>query len=133
MLSKWLSFFSLSIKLRLWFALLAVTLFHSGETVTLTKVRTAQGWRGTEALTSLLVQLVEDVQQLRVHAVDGLEERQHGAVVGDAAAAHVVALHAVKEGADGVLQSLEELLVVLLRLSVLVLLLKGDDRVNSQP
>lgn len=26
-------------------------------------------------LTSLLVQLVEDVQQLRVHVVDGLEER----------------------------------------------------------
>lgn len=77
-----------------------------------------------ETLTSLLVQLVEDVQQLRVHVVDGLEERQHGAVVGDAAAAHVVALHAVEEGGDGVLQGLEELLVVLLRLSVLVLLLR---------
>lgn len=80
-----------------------------------------------ETLTSLLVQLVEDVQQLRVHVVDGLEERQHGAVVGDAAAAHVVALHAVEEGGDGVLQSLEELLVVLLRLSILVLLLKDMD------
>lgn len=83
--------------------------------------------RETETLTSLLVQLVEDVQQLRVHVVDGLEERQHGAVVGDAAAAHVVALHAVEEGGDGVLQSLQELLVVLLRLSVLVLLLKDAD------
>lgn len=62
-----------------------------------------------------------------MHVVDGLEERQHGAVVGDAAAAHVVALHAVEEGGDGVLKSLEELLVVLLRLSVLVLLLKDAD------
>ena len=77
--------------------------------------------------TSLLVQLVEDVQQLGVHVVDGLEERQHRAVVGDAAPAHVVALHAVQEGGDRVLQGLQELLVVLLRLAVLILLL-GDQR-----
>ena len=69
---------------------------------------------GVAALTSLLVQLVEDVQQLWVQVVDGLEEREHGAVVGDAAPAHVVALHAVQEGGDGVLQHLQELLVVLL-------------------
>lgn len=80
-----------------------------------------------QALTSLLVQLVEDVQQLRVHVVDRLEEREHGAVVGDAAPTHVVALHAVEEGGDSVLQGLEELLVVLLRLSVLVLLLRVVD------
>lgn len=54
-------------------------------------------------LTSLLVQLVEELEQLRVHVVDGLEEGEHGAVVGDAAPAHVVALHAVQEGGDGVL------------------------------
>lgn len=81
----------------------------------------------TDALTSLLIQLVEDVQQLRVHVVDGLEEGEHGAVIGDAAPAHVVALHAVEEGGDGVLQSLQKLLVVLLRLSILVLLLKDGD------
>lgn len=62
-----------------------------------------------------------------MHVVDGLEEREHSAVIGDAAPTHVVALHAVEEGGDGVLQSLEELLVVLLRLSVLVLLLKDVD------
>lgn len=81
-----------------------------------------------EILTSLLVQLVEDVQQLRVHVVDRLEEREHGTVVGYAAPAHVVALHAVEKGGDGILQSLEELLVVLLGLSVLVLLLKDMDK-----
>lgn len=75
-------------------------------------------------LTSLLIQLVEYFQQLWVHVVDGLKEREHSAVVGDAAAAHVVALHAVKEGGDGVLQDLQKLLVVLLRFSILILLLK---------
>lgn len=60
-----------------------------------------------------------------MHVVDGLEEREHGTVVGDAAPTHVVALHAVKEGGDGVLQSLQKLLMVLLRLPVLVLLLKA--------
>lgn len=78
-------------------------------------------------LTSFLVQLIEDVEQLRVHVVDGLEEREDGAVVGDAAPTHVVALHAVQEGGDGVLQCLEELLVVLLRLAVLVLLLRREQ------
>lgn len=59
-----------------------------------------------------------------MHVVDRLKEGENGAVVGDAAPAHVVALHAVQEGGDGVLQSFEELLVVLLRFSVLVLLLR---------
>lgn len=77
-------------------------------------------------LTSLLVQLVENVQQLRVHVVDGLEEWEHGTVIGDAASTHVVALHAVKEGGDSILQSLQKLLVVLLGLPVLVLLLKVE-------
>lgn len=63
-----------------------------------------------------------------MHVVDGLEEGEHGAVVGDAAAPHVVALHAVQEGGDGVLQRLQELLVVLLRLAVLVLLLGEEVR-----
>ncbi len=75
-------------------------------------------------LTSLFIQLIEYLQQLWVHVVDGLEEREHSAVVGDAAATHVVALHAVKEGGDGVLQGLQELLMVLLRFSILILLLK---------
>lgn len=57
-----------------------------------------------------------------MHAVDGLEERQHSRVVGDAPAPHVVALHAVDKSADGILQSLEELLMALLRLPILVLL-----------
>ncbi len=65
-------------------------------------------------LTSLLIELVEDVQQLRMHVVDGLEEREHGTVVGDAAPAHVVALHAVEEGGDSILQSLQKLLMVFL-------------------
>lgn len=39
----------------------------------------------------------------------------------------MVALHAVKEGGDGVLQGLQELLVVLLGLSILVLLLKDGE------
>lgn len=56
-------------------------------------------------LTSLLIELVEDIQQLRVHVVDGLEEREHGTVVGDAASTHMVALHAVKKSGDGILQS----------------------------
>lgn len=59
-----------------------------------------------------------------MHVVDGLEEGQHGAVVGNAASTHVVALHAVEERSDSVLQSLEKLLVVLLRLAVLVWLLR---------
>lgn len=65
-----------------------------------------------------------------MHVVDGLKEREHGAVVGDAAPAHVVALHAVEEGGDGVLQSFEELLVVLLGLSILIRLLEeqSEDR-----
>lgn len=76
--------------------------------------------------------LVEELQELRVHVVDGLEEGEHGAVVGDAAPAHVVALHAVQEGGDCVLQSFEELLVVLLRFSVLVLLLRKRVENESQ-
>lgn len=76
--------------------------------------------------TPALIQLVEQLQQLGVHVVDGLEEGQHGRVVGDAAASHVVALHAVDKRGDRVLQSLQELLVVLLRLAVLVLLLGGQ-------
>lgn len=76
--------------------------------------------------TPALIQLVEQLQQLGVHVVDGLEEGQHGRVVGDAAASHVVALHAVDKRGDRVLQSLQELLVVLLRLAVLVLLLEGQ-------
>lgn len=79
-------------------------------------------------LTSLLIQLVEDVQQLRMHVVDGLEEREHGAVIGDASSTHVVALHAVQEGGDSILQRFQKLLVVLLRLSVLVLLLKMGNK-----
>lgn len=63
-----------------------------------------------------------------MHVVDGLEEWEHGAVVGDAAPTHVVALHAVEEGGDGILQSLQELLVVLLWLPVLVLLLEVEMR-----
>lgn len=38
----------------------------------------------------------------------------------------MVALHAVKEGGDSILQSLQKLLVVLLGLPVLVLLLKVE-------
>lgn len=67
-----------------------------------------------------------------MHVIDGLEEWEHGAVIGDAAPAHVVALHAVEEGGDSVLQSLEELLVVLLGLSILVLLLKDGEESKEQ-
>lgn len=63
-----------------------------------------------------------------MHVVDGLEEREHGAVIGDAAATHVVALHAVKESGDGILQGLQELLMVLLRFSILILLLKKQTQ-----
>lgn len=76
--------------------------------------------------TPALVQLVEQLQQLGVHVVDGLEEGQHGRVIGDAAAPHVVALHAVDKRGDRILQCFQELLVVLLRLAVLVLLLEGQ-------
>lgn len=61
-----------------------------------------------------------------MHVVDGLEEGQYGRVIGDAAAPHVVALHTVDKRGDRVLQRLQELLVVLLRLAVLVLLLEGQ-------
>lgn len=74
------------------------------------------------AHTPALIQLVEQLQQLGVHGVDGLEEGQHGRVVGDAAAPHVVAFHAVDKGGDSVLQGLQELRVALLRLPILVLL-----------
>lgn len=85
-------------------------------------------------LTAFLVQLVKQLQQLRVHAVDGLEEGEHGGVVGDAAATHVIALHAVHKGHHRVLQRLQELLVVLLRLAVLVLLLnRTESREHIQP
>lgn len=80
------------------------------------------------ALTSFLVQLVEDVQQLWVHVVDGLEEREHGAVIGDTASTHMVAFHAVQEGGHRVLQRFQKLLVVLLGLTVLILLLKAETR-----
>lgn len=66
-----------------------------------------------------------------MHVVDGLEEREHGAVVGDASSTHVVALHAVKEGGDSILQCFQKLLVVLLRLSVLILLLKTGTRAKQ--
>lgn len=49
-----------------------------------------------------------------MHVVDGLEEREHGTVIGDAAPTYVVALHAVKESGNGILQFLQELLMVLL-------------------
>ena len=74
--------------------------------------------------TPALIQLVEQLQQLGVHVVDGLEKGQYSRVIGDAAAPHVVALHAVDKRGDRVLQRLQELLVVLLRLAVLVLLLE---------
>lgn len=61
-----------------------------------------------------LIQLVEQLQQLGVHVVDGLEEGQYSRVIGDAAAPHVVALHAVDKRGDCVLQCLQELLMVLL-------------------
>lgn len=79
-------------------------------------------------LTSLFIQLVEYFQQLWVHVVDGLEEGEHRAVVGDAASTHVVALHAVKESGDGILQCLQELLMVLLGFSILILLLKKQTQ-----
>ena len=63
-----------------------------------------------------------------MHVVDGLEEGEHSAVIGDAASTHVVAFHPVKESGDGVLQSLQKLLVVLLRLPILVLLLEAETR-----
>ena len=74
------------------------------------------------ARTPALIQLVEQLQQLGVHGVDGLEEGQYGRVVGDAAAPHVVALHAVDEGGNGILEGLQELCMALLRLPILVLL-----------
>lgn len=78
---------------------------HHGSRVTL---------GGTWTPTPALIQLVEQLQQLRVHAVDGLEEGEHSRVVGDAAAPHVVALHTVDKGGDGILEGLQELLVALL-------------------
>lgn len=63
-----------------------------------------------------------------MHVVDGLEEGEDRAVVGDAAATHVVALHAVKESGDSILQRLQELLMVLLRFSILILLLKKQTQ-----
>lgn len=73
-----------------------------------------------------------------MHAVDGLEEREHGRVIGDAPAPQVVALHAVDEGGDGVLQSLQELVVALVCLAVLVLLLgrpseRDGETINWKP
>lgn len=38
-----------------------------------------------------------------MHVVDGLEQREHRAIVCDAASTHVVALHTVKEGGDSIL------------------------------
>lgn len=58
-----------------------------------------------------------------MHAVDGLEEREHCRVIGDAPSPQVIALHAVDKGGDSVLQGFEELLVALISLSILVLLL----------
>lgn len=86
---------------------------------------------GQRPRTPALIQLVEQLQQLRMHVVDGLEERQDGGVVGDAAAPHVVALHAVDERGDCVLQRLQELLVVLLGLAVLVLLLEEQGSLSA--
>lgn len=40
----------------------------------------------------------------------------------------MVALHAVEESGDGILQSFKKLLMVLLRFSVLILLLKGQNK-----
>lgn len=81
--------------------------------------------------TPALIQLVEQLQQLGVHVVDGLEEGQDGRVVGDTAAPHVVALHAVDKRSDRILQCLQELLVVLLRLAILVLLLEGQGSLSA--
>lgn len=68
-----------------------------------------------------------------MHVVDGLKEREHSTVIGDAAATNVVALHAVKESGDSVLQRLQKLIMVFLRLSVLVLLLKEGKTRNQRP
>lgn len=81
--------------------------------------------------TSALIQLIEQLQQLGVHVVNGLEEGQYGRVVGDAAASHVVTLHAVDKCGDCVLQSLQKLLMVLLRLTVLVRLLEGQGNQSA--
>lgn len=88
------------------------------------------------APTPALIQPVEQLEQLWVRAIDGLEEGQHSRVIGDTAAPHVVALHAVDKSADSILQGLEELLVALLRLPVLVLLetewvAEHHNRVNA--
>ena len=40
----------------------------------------------------------------------------------------MVALHAIKKSGDGILESFEKLLVVLLRFSILILLLKGQNK-----
>lgn len=40
----------------------------------------------------------------------------------------MVALHAVKKSGDGILQSFKKLLVVLLRFSILILLLKEQNK-----
>lgn len=66
-----------------------------------------------------------------MHVVDGLEERKHCTVVGDATPTHVVALHAVQEGRDSILECFEELLMVLFRFSILVLLLEKHAILNK--
>lgn len=63
----------------------------------------AQPRVGQLSHTSALIQLVEQLQQLGVHVVNGLEEGQYGRVVGDAAASHVVTLHAVDKRGDRIL------------------------------
>ena len=47
-----------------------------------------------------------------MHGVERHEERLHGGVVGDAAAAHRVALHAVHEDLDAAVERVEELSLV---------------------
>lgn len=63
-----------------------------------------------------------------MHAVDRLEEGEHGRIIGDAPAPQVVALHAVDKGGDSILQCLEKLLMSLISLAILVLLLERNGR-----
>lgn len=99
-----------------------------------TKPTIIQKCAPTEALepTASLIQLVEQLQELWMHVVNRLEEGQHSRVIGDAPATHVVALHAVHKSGDGVLQRLQELLVILLRLAILVLLLEESEIIQSR-
>lgn len=62
-------------------------------------------------LTSLIVLLIDVVQQLRVHRVQRQKQRLHGRIIGNTASPLSITVHSIDEYLDAALQGRQELLL----------------------